>query len=150
MLNRSNLFLAALLLAQIVLIAISTLVTGGREERAVQPILAEMAVADIERVTIADDLDNAMIFARHAEGWVLPKADDFPLDSEKVDEILDKLGPPGYAAAGGVESGQLRSPGGQGRRVPPPNRTGGRWLGDGTVSGRQRRRGHGLRAARRR
>ncbi len=91
MLNRSNLFLAALLLAQIVLIAISALLTGGAEERAVQPILAKMAATDVERVTITDDLDNEMIFARSAGGWVLPEADNFPLDSEKVDEILDKL-----------------------------------------------------------
>ncbi len=91
MLNRSNLFLAALLLAQIVLIAISALLTGGREERAVQPILEDVTGADIERISIADGLDNEMTFARHAEGWVLPDADDFPLDGEKVDEILDKL-----------------------------------------------------------
>ena len=91
MLNRSNLFLATLLLAQVLLIAVSTLLTGGREERGVEAILGELSVADIERIMIADDLDNAMTFARGADGWVLPDADDFPLDSEKVDEILDKL-----------------------------------------------------------
>ena len=91
MLNRSNLFLAGLLLAQIILLAISALITGGTEGRQVQPILSGVAVADVERLTIADDLDNAMTFARQDGGWVLPDADDFPLNSEKVDEILSKL-----------------------------------------------------------
>ena len=91
MLNRSNLVLAALLLAQVVLIAASTLLTGGREDTAVAPILGLLAVADVERITIADDLDNSMTFALGADGWVLPDADDFPLNGEQVEEILDKL-----------------------------------------------------------
>ena len=39
MLNRSNRFLVALLLAQIVLLAIAALLAGGTEERQIQPIL---------------------------------------------------------------------------------------------------------------
>ena len=91
MLNRSNRFLVALLLAQIVLLAIAALITGGTEGRQIQLILSDMAAADVERTTIADDLDNVMTFARGDEGWVLPDADDFPLDGAKVDEILGKL-----------------------------------------------------------
>ncbi len=91
MLNRSNRFLVALLVAQIVLLAIAALMTGGTEERQVQPILSDVAADDVERITIADDLDNVMTFARGDAGWVLPDADDYPLDGAKVDEILGKL-----------------------------------------------------------
>ena len=91
MLKRSNIALAALLLAQLVVLAVSTLLTGGRESRAVQPALEDMEVADIERVMIADDLDNEMIFARGDEGWVLPESDDFPLNSQKIDDALAAL-----------------------------------------------------------
>ncbi len=91
MLNRSNLFLAALLAGQVVLLAILTLVSGGAEGRRVVPLLEGMSQADIERVMIADDLDKAMTFARGGDGWVLPEADDFPLNGDKVEEILGKL-----------------------------------------------------------
>ena len=91
MLTRSNLFLAALLVVQIVLLAISVVVTNGTESRTTEPILAGMAAADVERITVADNLENQMTFARNEEGWVLPNADDFPLNGEQVDEILSKL-----------------------------------------------------------
>ena len=91
MLNRTNLFLAALLAIQVVLLAIAVVTTTGTESRTVAPILANIAVADIERLTIADNLENEMTFARGDAGWVLPDADDFPLDSAKIDETLAKL-----------------------------------------------------------
>ena len=91
MLTRSNLFLSALLVVQIVLLAISVFVTTGTESRTTEPLLAGMAAADVERITVADNLENQMTFARNEEGWVLPNADDFPLNGEQVDEILSKL-----------------------------------------------------------
>lgn len=89
--NRSNLFLAALLFVQLLLLAISAITSTGTESRRVEPIMGELTAADVEGITIADDLNNVMTFARGAEGWVLPNADDFPLDSDKVDEMLGKL-----------------------------------------------------------
>lgn len=91
MVNRSNLFLAALLAVQIVFLAISALTSTGTVARAIEPILAELPVADVERLRIADNLENEMTFARADTGWVLPDADDFPLDSAKIDDALAKL-----------------------------------------------------------
>ncbi len=91
MLNRSNLVLFALLALQLALLAASVLIAGGSESREIQPLLADIMPADVERLAIADDLDNSMTFARAGDGWVLPEADDFPLNGEQVDEILDKL-----------------------------------------------------------
>ena len=91
MLNRSNLFLAALLVVQALLLAVSVLTTTGTATRTVAPILADIASAEGDRLIIADNLENEMTFARGDAGWVLPDADDFPLDSAKIDETLAKL-----------------------------------------------------------
>ena len=91
MLNRTNLYLAALLAVQAVLLAVSVVTTTGTESRTVTPILSDIAIADVERLLIADNLENEMTFARGDSGWVLPDADDFPLDSAKIDETLAKL-----------------------------------------------------------
>ncbi len=91
MLNRSNLFLAALLVVQALLLAVSVLTTTGTATRSVAPILADIASAEGDRLIIADNLENEMTFARGDAGWVLPDADDFPLDSAKIDETLAKL-----------------------------------------------------------
>ena len=91
MLNRTNLFLAALLVVQVLLLAVSVLTTTGTESRRVELILADIAVADVAGLIIADNLENEMTFARGEAGWVLPEADDFPLDSAKINETLDKL-----------------------------------------------------------
>ena len=115
MLTRSNLFLAALLVVQIVLLAISVVVTNGTESRTTEPILAGMAAADVERITVADNLENQMTFARNEDGWVLPNADDFPLNGEQVDEMSKQVGRHGYAPSCGVKSGQLCPPRSQGR-----------------------------------
>jgi hypothetical protein len=91
MLSRSNVLLIGLLVIQAVLLAISVITSSGTETRPVEPILLEMSAADVERVTFADDLDNEVTFARRDDGWVLPGADDFPVEDEKVEEILDKI-----------------------------------------------------------
>ena len=91
MLNRTNLFLAALLLVQAVVLAASVVLTAGTESRTVAPILSDVAVADVDRLIIADNLENEMTFARGEDGWVLPGADDFPLDSAKINDTLAKL-----------------------------------------------------------
>ena len=91
MLNRSNLLLIIVLLAQLVLLAISVINSSGTEARPPEPILAGLSAADVERVAFADDLDNEVTFARGDGGWVLSGADDFPVEAEKVDELLDKI-----------------------------------------------------------
>ena len=91
MLSRNNLFLVILLVAQIVLLAISVATSTGTETKPLEPILQGMSAADVEKMTIADDLENQVTVARGEDGWVLPDADDFPVNGEKVDEILDKI-----------------------------------------------------------
>ncbi len=91
-LNRSNLFLAALLALQLVVaLALSVLTAGGSETRPIEPLLAGLDSAAIDSLTLTDESGNTLRFARVADGWVLPAADDFPVTSGKVDEILAKI-----------------------------------------------------------
>ena len=91
MISRSNVLLASLLVGQIVLLAISVVTSSSTEARPAEPILKGMTAADVARVTFADDLDNEVTFARVDDDWVLPGADDFPVEAEKVEELLAKV-----------------------------------------------------------
>ncbi len=91
MISRSNVLLASLLAAQIVLLAVSVVTSGGAESRAIEPLVAGISASETERMTIATSPDDAVTFMRKTGGWVLPDADDFPVDGDKADELLDKL-----------------------------------------------------------
>jgi len=91
MLNRSNLYLAILLLLQTVLLAVAVITSTSTERRPTEPILTAFSAEAVERITIADDREAEVTLARGEAGWVLPHADDFPVDSAKVEELLDKI-----------------------------------------------------------
>ncbi len=88
MLNRSNITLAAALVAQVVLLAISVGARTGSEGAAAQPLLTGFQPADVTQMVIVDDLDNVVTIARSDEGWALPEADDFPVNGDKAEELL--------------------------------------------------------------
>ena len=91
MLSRSNVLLLVLLVVQIVLLALSVLRASGTQARPVEPILPGMTAAEIDLMIFTDDLDNEVKVARLDAGWALPGADDFPVDGDKVEAILDKI-----------------------------------------------------------
>ncbi|MDE2777822.1 MAG: DUF4340 domain-containing protein [Chloroflexota bacterium] len=91
MLSRSNVLLLVLLVVQLVLLAISVITTSGTQAPTVEPIVLGMKVADIERLYFTDDLGNEVTVARREDGWALPGADDFPVDGDKVEAILEKI-----------------------------------------------------------
>ncbi len=91
MLNRSNLYLAILLLLQTVLLAVAVITSTSTETRPTEPILREFSLEAVEQITIADDREVEVTLARGEAGWVLPHADDFPVNSAKVEELLGKI-----------------------------------------------------------
>ena len=91
MISRSNVYLAILLGLQVVLLAALVLSSGGGETRPVEPIVRDLSADDVQRLSVASGADDELVFARKDTGWVLPKADDFPVNGEKVDEMLGKL-----------------------------------------------------------
>ncbi len=88
MLNRSNITLAAVLVIQIVLLAISVGARTVTGDRTAQPLLPGFQADDVSQLAIVDDLDNSLTIARRDEGWALPAADDFPVNGDKADELL--------------------------------------------------------------
>lgn len=91
MLNRSNMALAVLLLIQIALLGISAISATRTVTAPTGPLLAGFSAAAVERITVADNLDNEVSLARSEEGWVLPNADDFPANAVKIEELLGKI-----------------------------------------------------------
>jgi len=87
-LDRKNQILAVLLIVQVVL-AVTLLwpkkastVTGG-------PLLTDLD--QVTQVHIQDEAGNAILLSKASDGWVLPKADDYPVQADKVQALFDKL-----------------------------------------------------------
>lgn len=91
MLSRGNVLLLVVLLVQLVLLAISVATSSGGQARLIQPILIGMSAAEIDRLGFSDDLGNEVTVARSEVGWALPDADDFPVDGDKVEGLLEKI-----------------------------------------------------------
>ncbi|MBE2197356.1 MAG: DUF4340 domain-containing protein [Anaerolinea sp.] len=82
--------LAGVLALQVVLAAVMfwPRATG---ETAVGPLFADLTVASITAVTIADNEGVQVELARQGTGWVLANGGDYPVDSAKIEPVLEKL-----------------------------------------------------------
>lgn len=89
--NRGNQILAAILALQIILAAVVfwprpvASIAGG------ESLFAELEANHIVRLTITDAEGNQVHLTKDAEGWVLPKVDDYPCQENKVSELLKKI-----------------------------------------------------------
>ena len=99
MLNRGNRALALLLLIQIALLGITAISSTRHETAPTEALLVGFSAEAVERIAIADDLGNEVSMARREDGWVLPDADDFPVNAAQVEELLDKVA--------GLDTGRL-------------------------------------------
>ena len=143
-------FLASLLAAQILLLAVMAATSGGTESRPIESLVLGIDAPHIERMTIATAPDDAVTFARKDGGWVLPDADDFPVNNDRVDEILDKLLTLDTRRLVASQPCQFCAARGQGRRLPTTHRAAGRRCQRSHLPGRQRRSQYSLCPARRR
>ncbi len=88
--KRHQQLLAALLLVQLVLVAIvfwpRAAATGGGE-RAFPDLKAD----DIVSLRITDDTGQSVFLRRVGDGWVLPDAGDYPANSETITPLLEKI-----------------------------------------------------------
>lgn len=88
--SRFNQILAVILVAQIALAAFilwprAAVSSGGG------PLLPAYKAADVTGLTISDSEGNKLALAKSGDNWVLPEADDYPVDSTKVTPLLDKI-----------------------------------------------------------
>ena len=88
--NRSQQILAAILIIQILIVGAIFWVTSPQETPA-GPLLSGYDADKVISLTITDNTGNIVKIARQGESWVLPDADGFPVDSEKVTSLLENL-----------------------------------------------------------
>ena len=87
--NKQNRILVAILAVQIVILVIVFWpeTSAARGQRLFGELQADQAV----KLTISDAEGQQIQMAKGADGWVLPGADDFPVEEEKVRALLAKI-----------------------------------------------------------
>ncbi len=89
--NRTNQILAALLALQIV---IAVVVFWPRSEAGLgsgESLFPGLETDQVMRLTIDDSLGEQIQMAKNDAGWVLPKADDYPVFEDRVSELLTTI-----------------------------------------------------------
>lgn len=89
--NNNNRILGAILVVQLVLVAIvfwprATTSGGGGA-----PLLGEFETTAVTALTISDGDDQQIALAKSGADWVLPNADDYPADESKITPLLENL-----------------------------------------------------------
>ncbi|TEU17985.1 MAG: DUF4340 domain-containing protein [Anaerolineales bacterium] len=88
--KRHNQILAGILVIQIILGIVvfwpKSAATGASE-----PLFPDMEVGDIVDLAIADADDNSVQLKKVSGDWVLPDADDYPAQADKITPLLDKM-----------------------------------------------------------
>jgi hypothetical protein len=88
--SRQQMILAAVLAIQILLIGVvfwprQTAVGAG------EPIFPDLETEDIVALTITDPDGNQIELRKEGEAWVLPDAEGFPAEEEKITPVLEQI-----------------------------------------------------------
>jgi hypothetical protein len=88
--KRHNQILAAVLVIQITLSIVvfwpKSAATGASE-----PLFPDLQAGDILALTIADADGNSIVLRQVTGSWILPGADDYPAQADKITPLLDKI-----------------------------------------------------------
>lgn len=90
--KRHNQILSAALVLQIILAAFILWPRSAASVGESRPLLGDLGVSDVASLTIQDGDGNSIRLSNLEGQWVLPDADDFPCQQDKITELLDKLG----------------------------------------------------------
>lgn len=88
--NRLVQILIALLIIQLVLVGILYFPKGKTAPAGV-PLLGDLKADDITAITVTDANGKTITLQKQGDGWVLPDADNYPADSQRVQKALDNL-----------------------------------------------------------
>lgn len=82
--------LTGLLVIQLIVVGVvyfpkGKTVTGGT------PLLGSLTADGVTAITVTDAKGNEITLQKQGDGWVLPDADDYPADGERVSKMLDSL-----------------------------------------------------------
>lgn len=89
--KKHNRILAVVLALQVVLIAVVFWPRPAASGEESGPLLGEIEAGDIISLIIQDVDGNRLDLQRTTGNWVLPKADDYPCQENRVPEMLEKL-----------------------------------------------------------
>ena len=88
--NRQQTILTAVLVFQILLIGV-VFWPGETATGAGEPIFPDLETEDIVALTVTDPDGNQIELRKEGEGWVLPEADGFPAEEEKIAPVLEQI-----------------------------------------------------------
>jgi hypothetical protein len=90
--NRRNQILSAVLAVQLVLAVVVFWPRSTAAGAEAGPLLENFSPGDVVSLTIKDADGNQVTLAKDADSWVLPEADNFPVNGDKVSTLLDTIG----------------------------------------------------------
>lgn len=90
--NRRNQILSAVLAVQLVLAVVVFWPRSTAAGAEAGPLLENFSPGDVVSLTIKDADGNQVTLAKDADSWVLPEADNFPVNGDKVSTLLDNIG----------------------------------------------------------
>lgn len=88
--NRTQRILAVVLGLQIILAAAVFWPRGGAVQ-AGEPLLGNLDTAQVTGFSIEDAEGNSLTLKKSAGTWVLPEAEDFPADAQKIEPLLEDI-----------------------------------------------------------
>jgi len=88
--KRHHWILLGTLVAQILLVVL-VFWPRSRAATAANPAFPDLNPEHVTQITITDEDGDSLILARQAGEWVLPEADGFPADQDRVSEFLTKI-----------------------------------------------------------
>jgi hypothetical protein len=89
--SRTNQILAGVLALQIILVAVVFWPRPAASVASGEPLFAEVEADQIVQLTITDANGDQIQLAKELGNWVLPEADDYPAQEDKISELLDKI-----------------------------------------------------------
>jgi len=89
-LNRNQIILAVILVAQVALSAVMLWPRQGTAG-AVELLFGGLSEAEVVALTITDDAVGSITLRKLTGEWVYPAADDYPADGDRITPLLDKI-----------------------------------------------------------
>jgi len=89
--NRTQWVLVVLLIVQLALLGVMVLRSGGGDAEESHALLPGLEAFSPARIEIQGSADESVTLMRGAEGWTLGDPAGYPVDAEKVDQLLRQL-----------------------------------------------------------
>lgn len=89
--NRRNQLLSIVLLAQIAVVAVVFISRSGPTGAQGTPLLGAIKASDVVGLTMQDNNGKTITLTQQGGSWIIPAIDNYPVDTSRVTDVLDKL-----------------------------------------------------------